>query len=499
MKKITEQITFRPALSTVYGPKEYRIFRDTLVRIDELLDVFGIEAAFVQESLIQRDYELLEQGILPENDDPVQRSNYSTKSRMALRCEIARILTGDSFRAMEVRLSDSELLQYFCRIRELDQVKSPGKSSLERFSKWLPEEKMRPIVNALISQLSSEDNKYAEDLNLANPLDMALCYLDTTCVKANIHHPVDWVLLKDVSRTLVAGILLIREQGLLHRMGEPKLFLKEMNKLSIKMTHARRCKDAKKKRKRILREMKKQLKKAGRHAKNHMELFKQDYSKTVYSKARADQIIARMEKMLSQIPKVIKQAHERIIGDRLVKNEDKILSVYEEDIHVIKRGKASGEIEFGNTFLLAENIQGLIVDWMLYEEKVKNDSHLIPECLNRLEKTLEEDLKALATDRGFDSPGNRNLLTGKNIFNAICPKSPTLLEEKLKDDQFESMQTRRAQTEGRIGIFKNVFLGKQLRSKGFTNRNSSITWAVLAHNLWMLARMPRAGPVEKAA
>jgi len=36
----------------------------------------------------------------------------------------------------------------------------------------------------------------------------------------------------------------------------------------------------------------------------------------------------------------VKQAHERIIGERLVPNADKILSLYDADLHVIVRGKA---------------------------------------------------------------------------------------------------------------------------------------------------------------
>jgi hypothetical protein len=47
--------------------------------------------------------------------------------------------------------------------------------------------------------------------------------------------------------------------------------------------------------------------------------------------------------MLKQLPAAIEQAHERIIGERPVPNTKKILRVYEPDV----RGKASGEVEFG--------------------------------------------------------------------------------------------------------------------------------------------------------
>jgi hypothetical protein len=39
-------------------------------------------------------------------------------------------------------------------------------------------------------------------------------------------------------------------------------------------------------------------------------------------------------------------------------------------------------------------------------------------------------------------------------------------------------------------------LGQPLRSKGFDHRQLTVTWTVLAHNLWVIARMQEA---EKAA
>ena len=55
-------------------------------------------------------------------------------------------------------------------------------------------------------------------------------------MKLNIHFPVDWVLLRDATRTLVKAIRLIRKQGLKKRMPEPQAFLKRMNQLAMEMT-----------------------------------------------------------------------------------------------------------------------------------------------------------------------------------------------------------------------------------------------------------------------
>jgi hypothetical protein len=77
------------------------------------------------------------------------------------------------------------------------------------------------------------------------------------------------------------------------------------------------------------------------------------------------------------------------------------------------------------------------------------------------------------------------------------------LAARLKSPKFVKLQRRRAQTEGRIGILKNGFLGRPLRAQGAEHRELALAWGVLTHNLWKLARMmppkKKRHPLPKAA
>lgn len=169
------------------------------------------------------------------------------------------------------------------------------------------------------------------------------------------------------------------------------------------MTHTRRRLDSKKERKRILRLMKK----IDRHAQRHGELLEKEWEKTDLSEGQARQVIERIDKIRQQLPEAIRQAHERIIGGRLVENEDKILSLYEPDVHVIVRGKAGEEVEFGNTLLLSEQKEGVIVDWKLIKDQAPVDSKMIFESLGRFQKVFESKVpSAVAGDLNFDSQAN---------------------------------------------------------------------------------------------
>lgn len=489
---LSTQQRFRPSLPTVMGNVDYKELERQLKHIDEILIVSGAEKDFIERSLrhwssqIKKPLEMIKEK---------SRLTFQKHTQRALRCNIARTLMGDSFRDFSCQLAGWPLLQWFCDVDSWGAVKVPAKSTLQRYAGWLPETELREVVEKIVRTVAVSPSV----LRLVDPLDLDSYFLDTTAVKTPIHFPVDWVLLRDTVRTLMLAVKLIRKRGLKHRMEDPAEFLKRMNRLSIQMTHSRRKKSAKKEKKRVLRLMKKMVTVVQGHARRHRDLLDQQWGETDWTRPQADQVLKRIDHVLDLLPQAKKQAHERIIGERLVKNEDKILSLYETDTNVIVRGKAGAEAEFGNTLLLGETRQGLIVDWKLWQGSAPADSRLLEDSLARVEKGLGRKIKAVGGDRGFDSKSNGKSLEDAKIYNGICPRDPRQLKVKMQEDRFVWLQKRRSQTEGRIGIFKNQFLGRPLRVKGFSHRELAVTWAVLTHNLWVMVRLHQVEIKQKAA
>ncbi len=175
-----------------------------------------------------------------------------------------------------------------------------------------------------------------------------------------------------------------------------------------------------------------------------------------------------------------------------IDNAEKILSLYEPDLHVIVRRKAGAEVEFGNKLLLGENSQGVIIDWDLIQGLPPADSKLLPGSVGRMKQGYGPQLKAATTDRGFDSEDNRAILGSEGIYNGMCPRSVPELECRSRSWKFKRLQRRRSHTEGRVGIVKNAFLEGRMLSTGFAHRELRVTWTVRVRNLWVLARMQRA-------
>ena len=483
MRIVPFQTELRPELPNIYGAKDYEDYRNLLLRIDQILLKSGFEHKIVSEKLqaiqIAREY--------PNSWLEGKEAQYQYKIiRHALRCNIARHLTGDSYRAFSVRLLDSSLLQWFTNINELGTRKASSKSALERYEKLFDESWIADQIRDWLAEFSKVE--VSNVIGLTSEIDFQSIWTDMTCIKAHIHFPVDWILLRDGVKSLILSIQVIRKHGLKHRIADPKQFLKKMNQLCIDMTHSRRKANSKNQRKAILRKMKCLAKVIQKHALRYQALLEAHWQETNLTEAQKDQIHARMNNILSQLPDAIKQAHERIIGGRKIESSKKIISLYDHDAQVIVRGKAGGEVEFGQSLILTEQGDGLIVDWELQDRQSNKEAKMLEVIVTRMEKHYGK-LDAVSADRAFNSAQNSAFLKSKHIYDATCPKNPNTLKEQLKDERFSELQTRRSQTEGRIGIFKNMFLGKPLRSRILANKRQALNWSVLSHNLWVLARM----------
>jgi hypothetical protein len=487
-KIIPFQLPLPPALPTIEGNVDYRSFRDQLLRIDQLLISSGLEDQFLQEDL---------QGWTQKNKKRSAKAqqNRQLHARRALRCNLARTLLQEEFRPFAARLADSPLLQFFCGLSTVERVQVPAKSTLQRYTVWWPE----PQVHQLVCQLVQLGTQQPQKLHLEQPLDLELYFLDTTCLSANIHYPVDWVLLRDATRTLMKAVTLIRAQDLKHRMEPPQEFIGRMNRLCLEMTHAGSKPNGPQQRKRVFRRIDRLVGTVRSHAKRYRDLLEGSWEQTEWTRPQAQQVLRRIDQVLQLLPPARKQARQRILAGQPVDSKEKILSLYEPETRVIVRHKAGAEVEFGNTLLLGETQQGVIIDWKLFEESAPADVRLLVSSLDRIQQAFGELPKAVGTDRGFDSEKNQTELAERRIYNAVCPRSPQQLKQRCRSWKFKRLQKRRGQTEGRVAILKNRFLGQPLRSKGFAHRNLAVTWAVLTHNLWVIARLPQAEVAERAA
>ena len=227
------------------------------------------------------------------------------------------------------------------------------------------------------------------------------------------------------------------------------------------------------------------------HAVRYRDLLDENWVETDLTRKESKVIMRGMDNGIKPLPQARKQAHERIIGGRKVPNGEKILSLYESEIHGVVCGKAGAAVEFGNSLFLGETCDGFILDHELKLSASSGDSKWLGERFPLIKEKSGKPLLGVVGDRGCDSEENRALLEKENVFNGLCPRDQEEVSRRMQTDEpFAAGLRRRSQTEDRVGILKNVFLEGTPRAKGFKNRQLQVAWAVLSHNLWVVARLP---------
>lgn len=494
---VAYQFPLRPALPCIYGPVEFREERDLYERIDAILHSSGIEREYVSSAFAGagRDWSTATANAT---------DRFAHYASIGLRCAVARGLTGLSLRGLTTRAADSTTLAWFLGTADIERVQSPSKSTVHRLGEQVSAATLRRLnellIAAAVTPVQTIGETVSQPAGLLTPAAADDIFFDATCLQAAIHMPTDWILLRDAVRTLMKATVLIRSAGLKVRMPqEPLAFLGGINALCMQMAAQRRRPESRKNRKATLRLMKKLTGKVMAHARAHRALLTARRTATTLSEKQAARITGRIDSILTQLPAAIHQAHERIIGGRPVPNADKILSLYDPDVHVIVRGKAGAEVEFGSKLWLGELASGLIADYALLQENTADTALLLP-ALERLrtQPALNAGVKAAYGDRGIHSAANETLLEGAGIVSGLCPRQPQILAQRLKEEPaLRAGLKRRGATETRIAIFKNVFCQGQLREKTHARRELAIGRAVLAHNLYVLGKLQRAQ--EKAA
>jgi len=493
---LADTIAFQPNLvvnrPSIVGNKEFTDYCGLLNRIDTILQRGEISGRFVQFHIDG----VVEAKRRSQCNDKIELTRAELKraaayAARALRCNIAGVLLGESFRGLSMRIAESSVLQEFCQVGDLVKVQVPGKSVLCEYRNQFPVEMVQEAIDSLCWDATSSENCF----ELIDPLTTDEIYVDCTCLEGNIHFPVDWLLLRDAVRTIIKSILVIRRHGLRYRIANPKDFLRQINIQCIAMSQCRRKKGAAKARKQILRRMKKISQVVEQHGHRYVSLLRERFEETDLSEGETAQITKRLTTVLEQLPAAREQAHRRIIRGEQLANDEKIFSFYDKDISIIKRGKSNAEVEFGNELFLAEQADGLIVDWKLYRDQPPADNNKLPAVLDRL-KSKQLCPEKLCADRGFFSKANSTLLEEQKITNFICPLAPIAITKAMEHDDFRFHQRRRGQTESRVGIVKNCFAGNPTSSRVFDYRERQVAWAILGHNLWIVARLPRAESEE---
>jgi IS5 family transposase len=311
--------------------------------------------------------------------------------------------------------------------------------------------------------------------------------VDTTVVETNIHYPTDSSLLGDGTRVLTRVMKKIAKVAggvgvkLRDRSRSIKYRILEIGRASRNKTEKGRekLKTAYKKLLELTSRVVGQAKRHSREIASGVKRPKKKVDKAVLQRARQ-----ALDTMIPLVQQVMQQTRVRMFKGN-THAEGKLLSVFEPNTEVIRKGKASKPTEFGKMAKIQEAENQIVTRYEVFDQR-PSDSDLLVPAIEEHHRQLGRTPRVVAADAGFFSAANETAAEKLGVKRVSVPSHSTKSEQRKKRQKtrwFKAAQKWRTGCEGRISVLKRRHGLNRCRYKGSAGIQRWVGLGVIADNL----------------
>jgi IS5 family transposase len=278
--------------------------------------------------------------------------------------------------------------------------------------------------------------------------------VDTTVVETNIHYPTDSTLMGDGVRVLTRVMKKVAETA-----GDAGTKFRDrsrsVKRRIVEIAYAARNKSEKGQQKmkaaygRLLEATSRVVGQAKKFSSEIAAKVKKG-PEAVLQKARQ-----QLDQMIPRVQQVMKQAQARVLEGN-TRSENKILSVFEPETEVIRKGKASKPTEFGKMIKIQEAENQIVTHYEVFDLR-PSDSDLLMPSLEKHRELFERVPDLATADAGFFSGANEAAAKQIGVKRIAVPSRSTKSEKRKQDQKkrwFKKAQKWRTGCEGRISVLK---------------------------------------------
>lgn len=356
----------------------------------------------------------------------------------------------------------------------------PDDKSISRFS--------RQIGPQVVEQLHQQVVSIAQENNVVQGRRLRV---DTTVVETNIHYPTDSTLLNDGVRVLTR--VMKKVTGVAGAVVTPlRDRTRSVKRWILEIVRASRDKSEKGQQK-LTAAYRKLLDVSGRVVGQAKK-----FSAQLANKRRAvlRRVKRQLDEMIPRVQQVMRQTRQRVLGGD-TRAEGKIVSVFEPETEVIRKGKAGKPTEFGKLVKIQEAENQIVTHYEVYDRRPSDSELLTP----AVEKHIEQFGCAptvAAADAGFFSAANEAQAQRLGVKRVAVPSQSTKSAQRKQTQKkrwFKKAQRWRTGCEGRISVLKRRHGMDRSRYKGTDGMRRFVGLSVIADNLINIGRataiMPR--------
>lgn len=307
--------------------------------------------------------------------------------------------------------------------------------------------------------------------------------VDTTVVETNIHYPTDSTLMGDGVRVLTRVMKRVASVA-----GEAGTKFRDRSRTVkrriLEIAYAARNKNEKGQAKmkvaygKLLETTSRVVGQAKQFS-AAIALQAKEAGQSVLQKAKQ-----QLDEMIPRVQQVMKQARARVLEGN-TRSENKLLSVFEPDTEVIRKGKASKPTEFGKMVKIQEAENQIVTHCEVFDQR-PSDSDLLTPSIEK-HKELFARVPDLATaDAGFFSAANEVAAKELGVKRVAVPSRSTKSEKRKAEQKkrwFKKAQKWRTGCEGRISVLKRRHGLNRSRYKGTQGMKRWVGIGVMADNM----------------
>lgn len=459
--------------------RQQHSFGDGFIRetVNELWDEWmrNADTILADEDLLQIVHEAL------QRRRPHSRTHGrpGTPAEVVLRMLVLKHMRDWSFAVLEREVRGNLLYREFTHI---GGEKVPDAKTLGRLAQALGPEIIAKIHVRLVTM--------AHERAIVRGRRMRV---DTTVVETNIHYPTDSGLLGDGVRVLTRLMKKVTEIA-----GQVGTKLRDrrrsMQRRLVEIGRATRSKGpaAQDRVKTIYGKL---LEVAGRvvgQAKKFSAEIGQGMKQAadVLQQAKLEGLRNQLNTFLARVRQVIRQTKARVLGGN-TRAEGKLVSIFEPDTEIIRKGKTSKPTEFGKLVMLQEAENQIIIAYEVYEQR-PNDKDLLVPAVQTHEQRLDRTPDLVAGDAGFYSAQGEAEIQNMGVKRISIPNHSTKSAERRRHQKqrwFRKGQKWRTGCEGRISVLKRRHGLNRCRYKGTAGIKRWVGLGVISDNLINMSRM----------
>jgi IS5 family transposase len=205
---------------------------------------------------------------------------------------------------------------------------------------------------------------------------------------------------------------------------------------------------------------------------------------------RTNRAIAQIEAIGARLEQVVAQTRIRVAGG-VPDGATRIVSLHDPDARPIRKGRLGKPVEFGFKAQVADNADGIVVD---YTVGIGNppDGPMLAPAVSRIKSRFGKAPKAVTADRGYGEAAIDAELVALGVKTVATPRRGKPAAARIKEQRaprFVKLVKWRTGSEGRIACLKRDFGWRRTLLDGTGGAQTWCGWGVLAHNSIKIAAL----------